>query len=140
LDALEAIHNRGVIIGDLSMNNVIVDPDTWSVKLIDFESAIRLGHDEHLMGMFSGWTTPGYLRPGRLRSGLVRLEDDYYAVSRVLRGALLPSAALSELNPECHVAFLQFLEELDVPSWPVDVVEATEIGDFVAARAALPGS
>jgi hypothetical protein len=137
MEAVEAIHNRGVILGDLSMNNILVDPETWQVRLIDFESAIRIGEDEHLMAMSCGWATPGYTRPGRLRSGVVAHEDDFYALSRVLRGALLPSAGLSELNPDCHVAFMQFLRELGVPRWPFDVVNATAAGDFAAARAAL---
>lgn len=137
LDALEAIHSRGVIFGDLSMNNIIVDVETWQVKLIDLESAIRVGQDEHLMGMFCGWLTPGYARPGRLRSGVLDYKDDYYALSRVLRGSLLPSAGLSELNPECHEAFIQFLRELGLPEWPLSVVLATANGDFAAAREAL---
>lgn len=140
LDALEAIHNRGVIFGDLSMNNILVDVETWQVKLIDLESAIRVGQDEHLMGAFCGWLTPGYARPGRLRSGVLDYKDDYYALSRVLRGSLLPSAGLSELNPACHKAFMQFLRELGLPEWPLQVVLATADGDFAAAREALSGA
>jgi hypothetical protein len=137
LDALEAVHNRGVIFGDLSMNNIIVDVETWQVKLIDLEAAIRVGQDEHLMGTFCGWLTPGYARPGRVRSGVLDYKDDYYALSRVLRGSLLPSAGLSELNPKCHEAFIQFLRELGLPEWPLNVVLATANGDFAGAREAL---
>lgn len=81
--------------------------------------------------------TPGYARPGRLGSGVLDYKDDYYALSRVLRGALLPSAGLSELNPECHEVFMQFLRDLGVPEWPLDVVLSTANGDFAAARKAL---
>ena len=137
LDAVEAIHARGVIISDLSANNVMVDPDSWDVRLIDFEAAIRVGKDEHMMPALSKWTTPGYVRKERITSGVVNFDDDYYAASRVLLNALVPTGALSALNPGCHATFISFLLDLGVPEWVADLIEATAVGDVSAARVAL---
>lgn len=137
LDAVEAIHARGVIISDLSTNNVMVDPDSWDVRLIDFEAAIRVGKDEHMMPALSKWTTPGYVRKQRIASGVVTFDDDYYAASRVLLNTLVPTGALSALNPDCHATFIGFLLDVGVPEWVADLIEATAAGDVSSARAAL---
>ena len=137
LDAVEAIHARGVIISDLSGNNVMVDPDTWDVRLIDFEAAIRVGRDEHLMPALSRWTTPGYTRKQRITSGVWNFDDDYYAASCVLLNTLVPTGALADLNPDCHAIFMGFLLDLGVPEWVADLIEATAGGDISSARAAL---
>lgn len=137
LDAVEAVHARGVIISDLSTNNVMVDPDSWDVRLIDFEAAIRVGEDEHMMQALSRWTTPGYVRKQRIASGVWNFEDDYYAASRVLLNTLVPTGALSDLNPDCHANFIGFLLDLGVPEWVAELIEATAAGDVPSARAAL---
>ena len=137
LNAVEAIHARGVIISDLSANNVMVDPDSWDVRLIDFEAAIRVGKDEHMMPALSRWTTPGYVRKQRITSGVWNFEDDYYAASRVLLNTLVPTGGLSDLNPDCHATFIGFLLDLGVPEWVADLIEALVVGDVSSARAAL---
>ncbi len=137
LDAIEAIHARGVIISDLSSNNVMVDADSWDIRLIDFEAAIRVGKDEHLMPVLSTWTTPGFFRKQRITSGVWDFDDDYYAASRVLLNTLVPTAALSHLNPNCHATFIGFLLDLGVPEWVADLIEAMAGGDISSARAAL---
>jgi serine/threonine protein kinase len=137
IDAVEAIHARGVILSDLSVNNVMVDADSWSVTLIDFEAAIRLGLDEHLMPVLSRWITPGFIRKERLASGVVDFIDDHYAASRVLLHTLVPTGALTDLNPGCHTAFVDYLLEVGVPEWVADLIETTSVGDLLSARDAL---
>ncbi len=45
IDVVEAVHEAGVIIGDLSPHNVLLEEGTFKMWLIDFESAIVAGHD-----------------------------------------------------------------------------------------------
>ena len=137
LNAVEAIHASGVIISDLSTNNVMVDPDSWDVRLIDFEAAIRVGKDEHMMPVLSKWVTPGFVRKERIASGVVAFDDDHYAASRVLLNALVPTGALSDLNPDCHASFIGFLLDLGVPEWVADLIEAMAGGEVSSAREAL---
>jgi predicted ATPase/signal transduction histidine kinase len=46
-DGLAAVHAAGFIHKDLSPNNVLVDPATLRVKLIDFDLASRLAREHH---------------------------------------------------------------------------------------------
>ena len=64
-------------------------------------------------------------------------DDDYYAASRVLLNTLVPTGALSALNPDCHATFIGFLLDVGVPEWVADLIEATAAGDVSSARAAL---
>mmetsp|Transcript_18838 Transcript_18838/g.33447 ORF Transcript_18838/g.33447 Transcript_18838/m.33447 type:complete len:641 (+) Transcript_18838:295-2217(+) len=41
-DALEALHQRGVVHGDVALRNIVVDPATKSVKLIDLGASSKV--------------------------------------------------------------------------------------------------
>ncbi|MDT5016278.1 MAG: hypothetical protein QOD39_2438, partial [Mycobacterium sp.] len=56
--AIDACHERGVGFGDLSLNNVFVDPETLQVTLIDFESCQPLSAFGGDLPM-----TPGFVPP-----------------------------------------------------------------------------
>ena len=47
--ALQALHNHGVLHGDIALRNIVVNPDTRSVKLIDIGSAKKVGSDKEKM-------------------------------------------------------------------------------------------
>ncbi|HYR09513.1 MAG TPA: class III lanthionine synthetase LanKC [Longimicrobium sp.] len=108
LDAVLALHHEGVIFGDLSPSNVLVDPATTSVRLIDFESAyVRDGSES---GEFSSvWATPGFKAPGRTRRGTLAPSDDFYALGMLLYSMLLPMQSLFEVAPASKLPFLRRL-------------------------------
>jgi hypothetical protein len=68
---VEDVHAHGVLLGDLSAGNVLVEPETLNMWFIDFESAVRVGDDVELMGFSTRWGTPF---PGRW---LTRVSNDY---------------------------------------------------------------
>jgi hypothetical protein len=48
-DALKTLHQHGMLHGDVALRNVVVDPATKSVKLIDLGSATEVGSDKNKM-------------------------------------------------------------------------------------------
>jgi serine/threonine protein kinase len=78
-------HQRDLVLGDLSINNVLVDDELPSRPLtfIDFEAAVRIGSDEDL-GIF---TTP-FTSPQRLRREPIAVTDDLYSLGAVLLGTI----------------------------------------------------
>jgi serine/threonine-protein kinase len=65
LAGLSAIHEAGIVHGDLKPANVVVDDD-WNAKLIDFGLATvqgQLGADDASSGSSSGALTPAYCPP-----------------------------------------------------------------------------
>jgi hypothetical protein len=91
---LEALHERGVIWGDISFNNILIHPETLAVKIIDLESAQAGGACEHRR-MF----TPGFADPRRLSTAPATIADDYYGVGAVLLFLLTHSNGLLHLKP-----------------------------------------
>jgi predicted ATPase/GAF domain-containing protein len=78
---LAAIHQRGIIHKDINPSNILVDPRSRSVKIIDFGIATRLSREavafEH-PGRIEG--TPAYLSPeqtGRINQPLDQRTDLY---------------------------------------------------------------
>lgn len=80
--AVEAVHARGVVWGDVHPANVIVRPD-GSVVLIDFEAA-GLVDDQHRSPLVAA----GFAAPGELTGPAC----DLYAVDRTAIMGLLPHA------------------------------------------------
>ncbi|MEZ4251082.1 MAG: serine/threonine-protein kinase [Polyangiales bacterium] len=76
LAGLEAIHEAGVVHGDLKPANVMVDPH-WNVKLIDFGLASVPGEE----GPAPGSLTPGYAAPERVMrdANALSVAADLYA-------------------------------------------------------------
>lgn len=94
LDALEDIHQVGLIHRDLKPSNILVFPD-FRVWLIDFGAA-REWHLSHSQSVTTTHT-PGYSPPEQLggRSSLTPSADVYALCAtayHVLTGTLLPSA------------------------------------------------
>lgn len=77
-DAIALCHERGIVLGDLSMTNIMVTPDD-RIRIIDLESAFHEGVDHG-----AGLSTPGMVTR---RAMLARRGDrrtDYYALGGVL--------------------------------------------------------
>ncbi|RKH65180.1 class III lanthionine synthetase LanKC N-terminal domain-containing protein [Corallococcus llansteffanensis] len=95
LDAVEAIHARGVLVGDISPGNVLANRDTGEFGLIDFEGALVSGG----VSPFSGqWFNPGFRKPERRQARTLEPFDDFYACGMLLYNLFCPVQNLFELD------------------------------------------
>lgn len=88
--ALDAVHRRGVVHGDLAPRNVLVRPD-GSVALIDFESAVTAPSSARDGSL----ATPGFAAP----RALTGTERDRFSLACLHLAALIPLTALFPLDP-----------------------------------------
>ncbi|WP_223637638.1 hypothetical protein [Corallococcus sp. EGB] len=131
-DALESIHGRGVLVGDLSPGNVLIHRPTGALGFIDFEGAlIRGGHSP-----FSAqWFNPGFRRPERRAARSLEPEDDYYATGMLLYNLICPIQNLFELD-KSHPLFrvLDHFIEAGLPSQTRAIIQLLLEGRFEDAR------
>lgn len=91
---VDVLHERGVVWGDISFNNVLVNPETLDVKIIDLESAQRLDAPRR-----PAIVTPGFYDARRPVNEPPTVEDDYYGVGAVLLFLVSHSNWLLGLKP-----------------------------------------
>jgi predicted ATPase/GAF domain-containing protein len=108
---LDAVHRQGVIHKDIKPRNILMNPTTREVKLIDFNSAIELSREHQdgtLAGRFEG-SLP-YMSPeqtGRMNRDL-DYRSDYYSLGvtffELLTGTL-PFSATDVMGwVHCHIS------------------------------------
>ncbi len=95
LRALEHLHARNVVFGDLSPSNVLWREELGRVALIDFEGACELGVDRP-----ANLTTPGFDAPGAGPAGTPDPADDWYAYGALLCAFLMPITPFFALAPD----------------------------------------
>lgn len=110
IKALRELHGRGILMGDLSPNNVLVNRETKALTLVDFECAIDLEVPDLADTFVSRMHTPGFRREDRLITPLIGPEDDYYAAGMVLYSLLMPIQTLFALKPAAQEEFLEEIE------------------------------
>lgn len=137
VDAVEAIHDRGIIVCDLTPNNILVHPDTLDVTLIDFESAYSTDRSGGLEAFSSLWYTPGFRAWERAAAGKVAFEDDLYGLGMVLYSLLLPVQSLFELSPPARDLFVDRLVEAGLPAQVKDVIYSLLDGNLPQTRSTL---
>lgn len=122
MGAVQVLHARGVVFGDLSMNNVLVSVENGRCDgawLIDFEGAAQRGVDPDI-NMF----TPGFDRPGRQGRNGTDVADDHYALGTLLFSMLLPVAVLKNVKSDALPTFLRaFRADFGLPVAFVQVIE-----------------
>lgn len=92
--AVEALHDVGVVLGDISFNNVLVHPETLAVKVLDLESAQMEG-----LAPLPRIMTPGFADPAKKAAAAAAVADDYYAVGAILLFLLTRVNGLLGLKP-----------------------------------------
>lgn len=84
LNALLYLHHHGVIHGDIKPQNVIIQPNTHSVVLVDFGLAmVRPGSSDKSLGY-----TPVFASPEQIAGKTLLPASDYYSLGMLMVYAL----------------------------------------------------
>lgn len=134
-----SLHERGVVLGDLSPGNVMIDPDSLQLWIVDFETAITADDDDADKQYSALWGTPGFLHPARASRAEVVPADDVYALGMTLCSALVPIQPLLVLNPDAVTTFVDELVALGIPVEVKHTIGCLLRGATEEARAVLAG-
>ena len=93
--AVDLLHRKGIVFGDLSAKNIRIDPNTHTVRLIDFEGAFRPELDQPTY-----LYTPGFKSGASIRKNTQGFEDDLFALAANMFYMLFPIAAFTTLNDD----------------------------------------
>ncbi|MFF5805172.1 class III lanthionine synthetase LanKC [Streptomyces sp. NPDC012746] len=140
--AMRAAHERGVILADFTAANLLIDPDTYEVTIVDLE-ACRLAEPAGGTGSGSGegelgkpveLYTPGFSL-SRNRFKAFGPEGDRYALASTMAYFVFPIAAMSYLREDVLDLYRIFITE--GLGWPERVHRL--ITDLAGSRIDLTG-
>lgn len=134
ISAVEAVHARGIILGDVSPNNILVEPDTLEVGLIDFESAC-MGEGDAAEDYSSVWFTQGFRRGGTaVQRTVLTPADDFYGVGMAMYNLLYPVQSLFDFAPDAANLFLDSFMEAGLPVQVRQIIESLLEGRTETAK------
>ncbi|WP_030662735.1 class III lanthionine synthetase LanKC [Streptomyces rimosus] len=98
---LDALHERGVVFGDLHPNNVLIRPD-GTVSFIDFEASSEPGETAG-----QAFAAPGFLAP----DGYTGVSVDRYALGCLRLAVFVPMTVVMSWAPEKVRQLIELVEE-----------------------------
>lgn len=109
---LKIVHNKNIVLGDLSPANVIVIPeDNYSIKLIDFEAAFKGGETPKTY-----LHTPGFRDVIRVGEKMQDYSDDIYTLGTLMFYTIFPLNTLGDLRKDLYTKVLNTM--LNDLGWP----------------------
>lgn len=100
-EIINALHQSGIVFSDLSPGNLIVDPDTLELKIIDFEGACEVGVDQPVQLHTQGFAVDQAF--GRNPT----VESDYFSIGAIIHYFLSPVNSLFAVNPKARYTFIE---------------------------------
>lgn len=127
LNALKYLHVHGVVHGDVKPDNIIIQPDTHQVVLVDYGlSLVRPRADTVNKGY-----TPLYASPEQERGMPLLPESDLFSLGITMVYALggnVPSRQVPDSTPDALCAFIKKLITYNVlnrPNWAKEDLSKT---------------
>lgn len=109
--AVSALHKRGVVFGDISPRNILIDAGLERLTLIDFEGATELRMKRELRIV-----TPGFVLPGERSSETEDGSGDSFAIGAIALFLLFPNIPLTRLDPSARFRLLhEAVKEYQIP-------------------------
>jgi rhamnogalacturonyl hydrolase YesR len=107
---IATIHDQGIVCGDLSITNVIVqESDPGTIRIVDLEAAWEVGVDAPTRLGTSGFVSP-------TQPEVRDKENDFYALGAVMLCTLFPMNSLLEVKPSAKEVFVETMgAELGIP-------------------------
>ena len=130
--AVDLLHQKGIVFGDLNAKNIKIDPATHTVRLIDFEGAFRPDIDEPTY-----LYTPGFKSAASMRQNTQGFEDDLYALAANMLYMLFPIAAFSSLRPDLFENVIEvLLKDIGWSETPLlNIISSLSKNELTAAEA-----
>ena len=134
LNAVAEFHARGIIIGDLSPMNILVEDSTLNVKIIDLEGAFLSSSD-----VTQDIYTPGFRANVKGRKKQSDYRDDLYAVGVIMLYSMFPISAMAYLRDDLFEKVLPVV--IDDIGWSdtavLSIIRQLVVGSISCADAAL---
>ncbi len=105
-EAVDLLHKKGIVFGDLNARNIRIDPTTHAVRLIDFEGAFKPGVD-----VAPYLFTPGFKSAASIHKNTQGFEDDLFALASNMFYMLFPLAAFSTLRADLFETVVKTIVE-----------------------------
>jgi hypothetical protein len=105
--AVQAAHRRGVVLADISPNNIMVDVQQQQISFIDFEGAYIFKKQQ--VQDAAVLTTPGFSDSQSFMKKGACYAADWYALGMVLYSTLLPVQQAFDTAPHLRVCLLNQL-------------------------------
>lgn len=135
---IEGVHEAGVVLGDVSPNNLLINPETLGITLIDVESARVVDGSVACEQFAARWHTPGFRATERVRDRATpECADDYYALGMVLYSLVHPVQPFFDLAPEARSRFLDRFVDYGLDSTIRTVINVLLEGRAAEAKRAL---
>src|SRR5205807_6088236 len=131
--ALQMFHREGIILGDLSPYNILIDPETLELKIIDFEAA-SVAAEPRAADAFALFT-PGFASPSRREAAELSQQDDFYSLASVIYSLIFPIQEIFQLNPGSADLFIdEIAGDLRLPPSVKELIFALYRGDVSWAQ------
>ncbi len=101
LGSIDRVHAAGVVIADLSAPNLLIDKDTYTVKIIDLEAGFQPGIDDA-----TDIYTPGFRSVAKGRKKTGDYPDDLYAAAALMLYCMFPIVAVAYLRDDLFTKVL----------------------------------
>jgi tRNA A-37 threonylcarbamoyl transferase component Bud32 len=133
LDAIDRIHAQGVVIGDLSPMNILVEKSSMTVRIIDLEGAFQ-----PLLEDAQEIHTPGFRLESKGRKDESDQRDDIYAIGAIMMYSMFPIAAMAFLRTDLFSRVLPVLvADMGWSDTPVRQVIEGLVGNSIGCREAI---
>lgn len=103
---VKTLHDMNIVFADLSPSNVLVLPDPFQVRLIDFEAAHELGVD-----MPPRVYTLGFAYRDQMHGETPRFANDYFALGALMHYFIAPFNQIFGIAPRSRFTFLKAIVE-----------------------------
>lgn len=117
VEALKAMHNKNIGMGDLQPMNLMIDEDSFAVRIIDLEAADALQSNN-----LPALVTPGFTT-SRAKN---RLQGDWFAMSRIARDTFLPIGPVQDLDEGILIKHDIWIEK-NFGSGAMDIIREIEM-------------
>lgn len=133
LDAIDRIHAKGVMIGDLSPMNILVEKSTMTVRIIDLEGA-----SQPLLEDSQEIHTPGFRNERKGRKKESGFHDDLYAIGAIMLYSMFPISAMAFIRDDLFTKVLPVLvKDMGWSDTPVRQIIERLTNDTISCREAI---